>query len=156
MEIPADIRDAIVQHAQEEAPNECCGVLAGAGGMVLESYPITNTENSPYRYSMDMDELDCVRKEIDDNGWEMLVIYHSHVKSPAVLSNLDIQLAKNWPKPYYLVISLAEENEPVTRLFSIRYWRGDSRFQRILKCLYGYSILRRPAAEVEEIPITIT
>ena len=122
MEIPAEIRDAMVQHALEEDPNECCGILAGAGGIVLQHYRITNTERSPYRYSMDGRELNQVLRELDDNGWEMQVIYHSHTHSPAYPSDTDVRLAANWPDPYYLLVSLMDKQSPDVRLFTI--WDG--------------------------------
>ncbi len=119
MEIPAEIRDAMVEHALEEDPNECCGILAGAGGIVLQHYRITNTEKSPYRYSMDGRELNQVLRELDDNGWEMQVIYHSHTHSPAYPSDTDVRLAANWPDPYYLLVSLMDKQSPDVRLFTI-------------------------------------
>lgn len=122
MELPAEIRDAMVQHALEEDPNECCGILAGAGGIVLQHYRITNTEKSPYRYSMDGRELNQVLRELDDNGWEMQVIYHSHTHSPAYPSDTDVRLAANWPDPYYLLVSLMDKQSPDVRLFTI--WDG--------------------------------
>ena len=122
MELPAEIRDAMVQHALEEDPNECCGILAGAGGIVLQHYRITNTEKSPYRYSMDGRELNEVLRELDDNGWEMQVIYHSHTHSPAYPSDTDVRLAANWPDPYYLRVSLMDKQSPDVRLFTI--WDG--------------------------------
>ena len=122
MEIPGEIRDAMVQHALEEDPNECCGILAGAGGIVLQHYRITNTEKSPYRYSMDGRELNQVLRELDDNGWEMQVIYHSHTHSPAYPSDTDVRLAANWPDPYYLLVSLMDKQSPDVRLFAI--WDG--------------------------------
>lgn len=120
MEIPAEIRDGMVQHALEEDPNECCGILAGAGGIVLQHYRITNTEKSPYRYSMDGRELNMVLRELDDNGWEMQVIYHSHTHSPAYPSDTDVRLAANWPDPYYLLVSLMDKQSPDVRLYTIR------------------------------------
>ena len=122
MEIPTEIRDAMVQHALEEDPNECCGILAGAGGIVIQHYRISNTERSPYRYSMDGRELNQVLRELDDNGWEMQVIYHSHTHSPAYPSDTDVRLAANWPDPYYLLVSLMDRQSPDVRLFTI--WDG--------------------------------
>ena len=127
MEIPREFADAMVQHAIEEDPNECCGLLAGKDGQVLKHYRMTNTEGSPYRYNMDGKELLLATREIDDNGWEMQVIYHSHTHSPAYPSNTDVRLAENWPDPYYLLVSLREfdqagalvRGEPATRVFRI-------------------------------------
>lgn len=119
MKIPADIRDAMVAHALEEDPNECCGLLAGADGATLKLFRVTNAERSPYRYSMDGRELNMALREIDDNGWELQVIYHSHTHSPAYPSDTDVRLAANWPDPRYLLISLIDKASPEVRLFSI-------------------------------------
>ena len=118
LEIPARFRDAMVLHATEEDPNECCGLLAGAGGRVLRHYRITNTERSPYRFSMDGRELLLASREIEDGGWEIQVIYHSHTHSPAYPSATDIRLA-SWPEAYYLIISLMDEHSPDVRMFRI-------------------------------------
>ena len=127
MEIPREFADAMVQHAIEEDPNECCGLLAGKDGQVLKHYRMTNTEASPYRYNMDGKELLLATREIDDNGWELQVIYHSHTHSPAYPSDTDVRLAANWPDPHYLLVSLREfdqagalvRGEPETRVFRI-------------------------------------
>jgi len=118
VEIPAQFRDAMVLHALEEDPNECCGLLAGVDGRVLEHYRTTNTEKSPYRYSMDGRELLAAYREIEDNGWEIQVIYHSHTHSPAYPSATDIRLA-TWPDAYYLLVSLMDKRSPDIRMFEI-------------------------------------
>ena len=125
MEIPAEIRDAMVQHALEENPNECCGILAGAGGIVLHHYRITNTQRSPYRYEMDGLEVHLTEREVEENGWEFLAFYHSHTHSPAYPSSTDIRLAANWPDPYYLIISLMakpDDEQPSRRWWQRLFW----------------------------------
>ena len=73
----------MVAHALEDDPNECCGILAGQGGEILSLYRMANVEASPYRYRMDPKELLSVYREIDDRGWEIVAIYHSHTHSEA-------------------------------------------------------------------------
>lgn len=119
MKIPSDVRGAMIAHALEEFPNECCGLLAGSDGVVRKHYRITNAERSPYRYSMDGRELNAALREIDDSGWELQVIYHSHTHSPAYPSDTDVRLAANWPDPYYLLVSLLDKASPDIRLFAI-------------------------------------
>ena len=118
MEIAAEYRDAIVEHALEENPNECCGLLAGVDGLVKKHYRITNAQKSPYRYEMDGKEFLEAYREIEDRGWEIQVFYHSHTHSPAYPSDTDVRLAF-WPDAYYLLVSLLNEDEPDIRLFSI-------------------------------------
>ena len=118
MEIGREFRDAMVQHALEEDPNECCGLLAGRNGTVLKHFRIANAEKSPYRYSMDGKELLDAYREIEDTGWEIQVIYHSHTHSPAYPSATDVRLA-TWPEAYYLLVSLLNRDDPDIRLFRI-------------------------------------
>ena len=127
MEIPKRFSDAMVEHALEEDPNECCGLLAGKDGEVLKHYRITNAVKSPTRYSMDSKELLMAYREIEDSGWEIQVIYHSHTHSPAYPSDTDVRLA-TWPDSYYLLMSLAEpdgngqllrKTPPQLRIFQI-------------------------------------
>ena len=115
LDIPKQFADAMVQHALEEDPNECCGLLAGKDGQVTRHYRITNAEKSPYRYSMDGKELLAAYNEIEDDGLEIQVIYHSHTHSPAYPSNTDIRLA-TWPDAYYLLVSLMDKAKPPAHL----------------------------------------
>ena len=110
MEIPKDHWDAMAKHALKEDPNECCGLLASKDGQIQKHYRITNVELSPYRYRLDDKEFLSAYREIDDNGWDLEVIYHSHTHSPAYPSETDIRLV-TWPEVYYLLISLAEQSE---------------------------------------------
>lgn len=118
MEIPREYRDAIVQHALEDDPNECCGLLATKDGKVMRHYRMINTEHSPYRYAMDGKEFLARYKEIEDSGWEIGVIYHSHTHSPAYPSSTDVRLA-TWPDAYYMLVSLMDKQDPDVRLYTI-------------------------------------
>ena len=108
----------MVQHALEEDPNECCGLLAMKDDQVVQHYRMNNVEHSPYRYSMDGKELLTRKNEIEDAGWTIGVIYHSHTRSPAYPSDTDVRLA-TWPSAYYLLVSLIDKEDPDVRLFSI-------------------------------------
>ena len=117
--------DEIIAHALEDDPNECCGILAGNGGKApiyrgkaVKLYRMTNTEHSPSRYNMDSRELYKVYREIDDSGWDVMAIYHSHTHSPAYPSGTDIRLA-SWPDAYYVLVSLSDKEHPDVRAFRI-------------------------------------
>ena len=118
MEIPRVFADAMIQHSREEDPNECCGVLAAVDGRVIKHYRITNVEHSPYRYSMDSKELFDAYREIEDNGWDLAIIYHSHTHSPAYPSATDVRLA-TWPDAFYLLVSLQDKASPDIRNYTI-------------------------------------
>lgn len=118
MEINQTIRDAIVRHALDEDPNECCGLVSIKDEQLIAHYRMTNVEHSPYRYSMDGKELLIRNREIEDAGCEIGIIYHSHTHSPAYPSDTDIRLA-TWPNARYLLVSLIDKDNPDLRIFSI-------------------------------------
>ncbi len=111
--------DQMIAHARAEKPNEACGLVAGLDGRVVKIYRGTNVhENKTVRYSLDPRELFEAWKDIEDNGWELLAIYHSHPKSPAYPSATDMELAF-YPDSFYVIISLADDEHPVARAFKI-------------------------------------
>ncbi len=110
--------DELVSHAKAEAPNECCGILAGVEGTITKLYRARNTENSPLRYNLDPRELFRIVKEIEAKGWELLGIYHSHTHTEAYPSATDIELAL-WPEALYFIVSLENPEEATIRAFRI-------------------------------------
>ena len=114
----------MLAHAREDNPNEWCGILGGQDGEVLKLYRIVNTEASPFRYRMDSSEHYRAIKDMDDNGWETIAVYHSHTHSPAYPSDTDVRLAtwngtSIWPDVYYVLVSLLDEEDLRIRAFHI-------------------------------------
>ncbi len=110
--------DEVVTHAREEAPNECCGIIAGKDGRARKLFRARNAEASPYRYSVAPEDLFRIYRECEDQGWDFLAIYHSHTASEAYPSPTDVRLAF-WPEAYYLLVSLQDPDNPVVRAFRI-------------------------------------
>ena len=110
--------DEMIAHAKADVPNECCGIIAGVDGRATKLYRAINAEASPYRYSVDPKDLLRIHKEVDANGWDFLVIYHSHTHTEAYPSPTDIRLAA-WPEAYYALVSLMDDEQPVVRAFRI-------------------------------------
>jgi proteasome lid subunit RPN8/RPN11 len=115
--------DEMVEHAREDLPNECCGILAGQGGRVFKLHRMTNVEASPYRYSMDPREIAQVDMEAGQNNWDLQAIYHSHTRSEAYPSDTDVRLSGGtaglWPDIRYILVSLMDADAPQVRLFRI-------------------------------------
>lgn len=117
--LPQPMIDEMIAHAREDAPNECCGIIAGdAEGRATKLYRAINAEASPYRYSVDTKDLLRIHKEVDANDWDFLVIYHSHTHTEAYPSPTDIRLAA-WPDAYYVLVSLMDEANPAVRAYRI-------------------------------------
>ena len=110
--------EEMVAHAMAEAPHECCGLLVGAQGRVARLYRTRNAENSPYRYNIDPKQLLGIVRQLDEKGWEIMAIYHSHPDSEAYPSPTDVSLAC-WPESLYIIVSLKEWTQPVIRAFCI-------------------------------------
>ena len=67
---------------------------------------------------MEAKELLRIYREIEDRGWEVAGIYHSHPRSAPYPSPTDVELAF-WPDALYLIISLAEAANPRVRAYRI-------------------------------------
>lgn len=130
LQIPKTIIDEMIAHAQAEAPNECCGLLAGKGNVVSEIYKIGNLpaddpsvadlelpSDRRLRYFMNPQEQIQAFKEMRKNGTDLLAIYHSHPHSPAYPSATDLRLAF-YTDAHYLIISL-EKEKPAVHAFRI-------------------------------------
>ena len=116
--LPQAFIDEMIAHALEDAPNECCGIIAGQDGRAVKLFRAQNSEASPYRYNVDPKELFRIHRECDENGWEFIVIYHSHTASEAYPSATDVRLAF-WPETHYVLVSLMNRENPVVRAFRI-------------------------------------
>ena len=125
LKIPQHIYDDIISHAREGFPLEVCGILGGRGGVVSEIYRMTNTDRSNEHFMMDPREQFAVVKALRANGLEMAVIYHSHPETPARPSEEDIRLALT-PDVSYVIVSLAEPENPVLKSFKIADGKVDT------------------------------
>jgi proteasome lid subunit RPN8/RPN11 len=117
MRIPKRIYDEMLEHAREEVPDECCGLIGGVDGEARTAYRARNAEASPLRYNLDPQDQFRIMSEMEEKGEELSAIYHSHTASPAYPSQTDINLAA-YPDALYLIVSLAKGEEPL-RGFSI-------------------------------------
>lgn len=126
--IPRQILDDIVAHANELAPYECCGLLAGTNGVVSHLYRIKNivamegaqnlssfdsakvahlerlspADRAEIAFVMDMQDFSTAKKDMRNQGLDLQVVYHSHPHDPARPSITDIKIATDyeeiWPK----------------------------------------------------------
>lgn len=126
--LPVAIRDALIEHARTEYPNEACGLIvgsgtAGDGGRALRFERTRNAAASPFRYEIAPQDLLRISLAVDDAGQAIWGIVHSHTHTPARPSPTDVGLAF-YPEALYLLVSLApEEADPATGLPGVRAWR---------------------------------
>jgi proteasome lid subunit RPN8/RPN11 len=118
MRFSRKLYDEMVAHAREEAPNECCGMVASQNGEAVTVYRAANAAASPLRYEIDGAEQYRIQMEIDEAGLDLGAIYHSHTRSAPYPSQTDINLAF-YPDALYVIVGLSE-GEPEVRAYTIR------------------------------------
>jgi proteasome lid subunit RPN8/RPN11 len=108
----------IIGHALDEAPNECCGLLAGVQDVITRRYPLRNiAHDGQVHYQAEPEELIHAQKLIRSHGETLLGIYHSHPASRAYPSPTDIEQAF-YPDVVYFIVSL--QPKPKLRAFTIK------------------------------------
>jgi [CysO sulfur-carrier protein]-S-L-cysteine hydrolase len=100
--IPAEVRSALVEHAEAELPNEACGLLAFREGAAERFFPGRNRAASPYRFEL---EVDPEVWFLEDEGYE-LAVFHSHPASPPRPSRTDVESIGLWEGKPYVILSL--------------------------------------------------
>ena len=107
----------MMDHARAQLPAECCGLLAGKSGRILQRYELRNELASPVAYQADPRDLFVAFREMRERELDLVAIYHSHPSSPARPSRIDLE------QNYYvdvprIIISLASE-PPVVKAFQL-------------------------------------
>ncbi len=119
MKIPRRLVAAMIAHAEESYPEECCGLLAGTDGVATHVYRVQNVHDTPrVFFEMAPKEQFLAFKNMRHNGLNLVAIYHSHPETPARPSQSDIGLAYD-PEPLYLIVSLQQRDKPDLRAYRI-------------------------------------
>jgi [CysO sulfur-carrier protein]-S-L-cysteine hydrolase len=118
MRISRRLLDEVIAHAREDAPNECCGMIASQNGEAVAVHRAANAAASPLRYEIEAREQYRIQTEIEDSGLDLGAIYHSHTRSAPVPSQTDINLAF-YPEALYVIVGLADVSNPDVRAWSI-------------------------------------
>lgn len=125
----------MIEHCEAGRPNEACGILGAVDGEVIKVFRMSNAASSPVRYSLDPKEQFAVYRTLDDSGWELGGVFHSHTRTDAYPSPTDVRLASE--DVPYVIVSLAVD-PPDIRAF------------RILKSSWDDE-----AGEIVEVPVTL-
>ena len=105
--ISKEIANEMVQHAREECPRECCGMLAGNDTTITKLFKIKNIAQRMDEYELDPLEQVNAFEEIDRLSLKLLGVYHSHPNHPCYPSGLDINQAF-YPDTLFFIISLKD------------------------------------------------
>jgi proteasome lid subunit RPN8/RPN11 len=119
--LPGALTALLLAHARAELPNEACGLLGGdpSAGRATSFHATRNGLASPLRYDVDAEDLIGAMFAIESAGEELIAIFHSHPRSPAVPSATDVREAR-----YDVVHLIASLAEPLVGApDGIRAWR---------------------------------
>lgn len=123
--LPPQIKDEIVAHLRSTAPEEGVGLLAvpsGSRGLDLVAvryYPGTNQDRSTTRYTMAPSDVIRSFLDMEQRGWRLGAIVHSHPVGPATPSPTDLR-EFHYPEALMVIVSLAGD-APNLRA----WWLGD-------------------------------
>jgi proteasome lid subunit RPN8/RPN11 len=112
----------VVAHALEDPGNEVCGLVAVAPGgerAATSAYRARNVHESPMKFEIDPKELLDLHNRIEDEGYELGAIYHSHVRSAPYPSQTDVNFAASWPGVEWIIVGLAAGADPEVRSYLI-------------------------------------
>lgn len=120
--VPLAVAESLLAHARRELPNEACGLLAGdlASASVTRYLPARNADASPTAYSLHPEDLVRLILGIEDAGEDLVAVFHSHTRTPAVPSATDCREA-HYPGVHHLLVTLVD---PAARPADcLRAWR---------------------------------
>ncbi|MEF8866375.1 MAG: M67 family metallopeptidase [Salinibacter sp.] len=112
METTEPILDAIRQHGTDAYPEEGCGFLLGTvtddgDNRVAALHRATNrrTENRERRYELTADDYREADAAAQEQGLDVVGVYHSHPDHPARPSETDVEEA-TFPGYTYVIVSV--------------------------------------------------
>src|SRR5215204_436486 len=106
LSISQAVNDAIRAHGAETYPDECCGALYGANGVVTDTFTLPNVTEEGPRRRFRISDKDYMKTErrASELGAELIGFYHSHPDHPARPSQYDLDHA--WPFFSYIIVSV--------------------------------------------------
>lgn len=98
--IGGDVKSAILAHAREDFPNECCGLIVGDGKRT-KSIRCKNDSSEPTQaFRFTVEDMAAVYA---DPTLSILAVYHSHPNGAAEFSEADIASSEAQKLPFLVV-----------------------------------------------------
>jgi len=92
VEVTSGAMATLLREAEAAAPLECCGLLLGAGGRVVEARPASNISPEPAtKFEIDPAALFVAHRAMRSGGPELMGYYHSHPRGHPVPSATDCE-----------------------------------------------------------------
>lgn len=104
LEVTSDVIATLVARAAQAAPEECCGLLLGRGGRVVEARAADNVaEDRARHFEIDPAALFAAHRNARSGGLELLGYYHSHPTGHPVPSATDCEHASGDRRAWAIV-----------------------------------------------------
>ena len=107
--ISQSIKKTLIQHAENENPNESCAILYGDGDTVSDVFLTKNIEESPVNFTISNDQLIEGYKIAEEKKLQVIGIFHSHPNSEAYPSSTDKKFMHSNPV-VWIIYSGANKN----------------------------------------------
>ncbi len=108
----------MLAESRRNQAEECCGLLAGRGGVISAIFPAANVLASATAYEIAPADLFILLKKMRAEGLDLLGIYHSHPASDNAPSPTDIERAY-YPDAVYFIVTPQPNAEKPVRAFCI-------------------------------------
>lgn len=124
IELASEALDAILSHAVQAHPHECCGLLLGEGGRITHAQATANVHPDPAtHFEIDPRALIEAHRTAREGGSQIIGYYHSHPEGDASPSSTDCAHAAHDRKVWAIATSGSVEQE-------IRFFRdGEDGFE---------------------------
>lgn len=115
LDLAKDILETLVARAKHAGPEECCGILLGRDGRILEARPAANIAPDRRRhFEIDPQALIDAHRAGRAGGPQVIGYYHSHPAGPAAPSATDRAMASGDGRVWAIV---GEDD--------VTFWRDD-------------------------------
>ena len=126
IEVTSDVIATLIAEAAHAAPAECCGLLLGRAGRIVEARRAANVATEPLlRFEIDPAALFAAHREARGGGHDLLGYYHSHPSGHPRPSATDCEHASGDDRAWAIVAGGA-----------VAFWRDTADgFERLSHCV---------------------
>lgn len=125
----------ILDQAEQDCPNECCGLLSGSqldDGIIVDAiYPSDNlAAKRTNSFELDSEFHIRIQRKVRQDGSQVVGVYHSHPMGSAHPSLRDIERAIE-PELVWLIVGLRSVKSPQFGMYFPIKHNGVKQFKRI-------------------------
>jgi proteasome lid subunit RPN8/RPN11 len=148
MKLNKDVIDKICEHALDEYPNECCGIITGSAGMqtvhkcrniqneLHMENPGTYPRDARTAYVIKREEFDEIMSAAEEKGDRIIALYHSHTEHEAYFSEEDVAAQTVFGEPEFpnsLQVVISVMNRKIHDIKCFKWYRNTRNFV-VLEC----------------------